>query len=97
MNTRELKQFLDYKSDEYNRPEFISSDPVQIPHRFSKKRIGQGLNQNRRLLPEEWFENISEERLLPKAMRPFPCPSSQVVFFNNTKRERMSRNAIEMV
>jgi hypothetical protein len=55
------------------------------------------LNQNRRLLPEEWFENISEERLLPKAMRPFPCPSSQVVFFNNTKRERMSRNAIEMV
>lgn len=37
MNTRELKQFLDYKSDEYNRPEFISSDPVQIPHRFSKK------------------------------------------------------------
>ena len=37
MNTRELKQFLDYKSDEYNRPEFISSDPVQIPHRFIKK------------------------------------------------------------
>ena len=37
MNTRELKQFLDYKSDEFNRPEFISSDPVQIPHRFSKK------------------------------------------------------------
>ncbi len=37
MNARELKQFLDYKSDEFNRPEFISSDPVQIPHRFSKK------------------------------------------------------------
>ncbi len=37
MNTRELKQFLDYKSDEFNRPEFISSDPVQIPHRYSLK------------------------------------------------------------
>lgn len=37
MNRFELKQFLDYKSDEYNRPEFICSDPVQIPHRFSKK------------------------------------------------------------
>ena len=37
MNRFELKQFLDYKSDEYNRPEFICSDPVQIPHRYSLK------------------------------------------------------------
>lgn len=37
MNRFELKQFLDYKSEEYNRPEFIGSDPVQIPHRYNKK------------------------------------------------------------
>lgn len=33
----ELKSFLDYKVDQYNSPEFIKSDPVQIPHQFSKK------------------------------------------------------------
>jgi uncharacterized protein (TIGR02757 family) len=30
-----LKEFLDEKYDLYNRPEFIESDPVQIPHLFS--------------------------------------------------------------
>jgi uncharacterized protein (TIGR02757 family) len=29
-----LKEFLDEKYDQYNRPEFITSDPIQIPHRF---------------------------------------------------------------
>jgi len=33
----ELKEFLDEKVDKYNRPEFIDSDPVSIPHRFSSK------------------------------------------------------------
>ena len=33
----ELKSFLDYKVEQYNSPEFIKSDPVQIPHQFSKK------------------------------------------------------------
>lgn len=33
----ELKSFLDYKVDQYNSPEFIKTDPVQIPHQFSKK------------------------------------------------------------
>lgn len=33
----ELKAFLDYKSDQYNTSGFIETDPVQIPHRFSKK------------------------------------------------------------
>lgn len=33
----ELKSFLDYKVEHYNSPEFIRTDPVQIPHQFSKK------------------------------------------------------------
>lgn len=33
----ELKDFLDLKVDEYNRSQFIESDPIQIPHLFSKK------------------------------------------------------------
>jgi len=33
----ELKSFLDFKVEQYNNPEFIDSDPVQIPHQFSKK------------------------------------------------------------
>lgn len=37
MNKTELKAFLDYKVDQYNTPEFIDSDPIQIPHLFSKK------------------------------------------------------------
>ncbi|MEM6515081.1 MAG: TIGR02757 family protein [Bacteroidota bacterium] len=33
----ELKEFLDAKADFYNNPKFIETDPIQIPHRFSKK------------------------------------------------------------
>ena len=33
----ELKSFLDYKVEQYNSPGFIKTDPVQIPHQFSKK------------------------------------------------------------
>ncbi|MCC1485344.1 TIGR02757 family protein [Winogradskyella immobilis] len=33
----ELKDFLDEKVIEYNNPKFIESDPIQIPHLFSKK------------------------------------------------------------
>jgi uncharacterized protein (TIGR02757 family) len=32
-----VREFLEEKVWEYNRPEFIASDPIQIPHRFSKK------------------------------------------------------------
>jgi len=32
-----LKVFLDEKVDEFYRPEFIETDPIQVPHRFSKK------------------------------------------------------------
>ena len=37
MNFTELKEFLDFKAEEYNSPQFIESDPIQLPHRFSKK------------------------------------------------------------
>jgi len=33
----ETKEFLDFKVDQYNTPAFIEDDPIQIPHRFSKK------------------------------------------------------------
>lgn len=33
-----LKVFLDGKVEEYNQPAFIQSDPVSIPHLFSKKQ-----------------------------------------------------------
>lgn len=37
MNASELKTFLDEKVELYNNPNFIESDPVQIPHLFSLK------------------------------------------------------------
>lgn len=37
MNFDELKEYLDFKSDQYNNPNFIESDPIQIPHRFKIK------------------------------------------------------------
>ena len=38
MEFLELKDFLDLKVDQYNRPAFITNDPICIPHRFSKKQ-----------------------------------------------------------
>ncbi len=37
MNFTELKEFLDEKVGKYNHPDFIESDPIQIPHRFLLK------------------------------------------------------------
>jgi len=37
MNKTELKEFLDEKVIQYNRPDFLDTDPIQIPHLFSKK------------------------------------------------------------
>ena len=39
MNLRksELKEFLNEKADQYNRPEFIDLDPISIRHQFSEK------------------------------------------------------------
>ncbi|MGK2863666.1 MAG: TIGR02757 family protein [Chitinophagaceae bacterium] len=38
MDKANLKFFLDKKVDEYNQPFFIPSDPICIPHLFSKKQ-----------------------------------------------------------
>jgi len=38
MTTTKLKEFLDKKVEQYNRPFFIEQDPVSIPHLFSKKQ-----------------------------------------------------------
>ena len=37
MTQSELKEFLDEKVELYNNPNFIESDPIQIPHSFSLK------------------------------------------------------------
>jgi len=38
MQVLELKNFLDHKVEQYNRPDFIANDPVCIPHLFEKKQ-----------------------------------------------------------
>lgn len=37
MTSKELKSFLDEKVELYNRPKFIATDPIYIPHQFQKK------------------------------------------------------------
>jgi len=37
MNKKELKQFLNEKALQYENPDFIPHDPIQIPHRFQLK------------------------------------------------------------
>ncbi len=37
MTKSELKEFLNNKVEQYNNTTFIESDPIQIPHQFSKK------------------------------------------------------------
>ena len=34
----DLKAFLDAKVDQYNRPDFITNDPIVIPHSFTRKQ-----------------------------------------------------------
>jgi uncharacterized protein (TIGR02757 family) len=38
LNKAELKEFLDEKVELYNRPAFIESDPISIPHQFTKRQ-----------------------------------------------------------
>jgi uncharacterized protein (TIGR02757 family) len=35
MKIQQLQEFLDIKADYYNKPDFITNDPISIPHRFS--------------------------------------------------------------
>ena len=37
MNLKQLQSFLDYKAKQYESVAFITLDPIQIPHQFSKK------------------------------------------------------------
>lgn len=37
MTLDDLKSFLDEKVELYNRPKFIATDPIYIPHQFQKK------------------------------------------------------------
>lgn len=37
MNQAELKELLESKFEQYNNPEFISTDPIQLVHRFERK------------------------------------------------------------
>ncbi|MFW6310576.1 MAG: DUF2400 family protein, partial [Prolixibacteraceae bacterium] len=37
MQTEEIKNFLEEKTIQYNRPEFIGTDPIQVPKQFSSK------------------------------------------------------------
>jgi uncharacterized protein (TIGR02757 family) len=37
VDAAELKEFLDYKTTQYNNPRFIGDDPIAIPHLFSLK------------------------------------------------------------
>ena len=38
MTRSKVKDLLDYYLEQYNCPSFIESDPISIPHRFSKKQ-----------------------------------------------------------
>ncbi|MEY3236828.1 MAG: hypothetical protein RI883_929 [Bacteroidota bacterium] len=37
MNFQELTDFLNFKAEQYENPIFLESDPIQLPHRFSRK------------------------------------------------------------
>lgn len=37
MDFQNLKEFLDEKVEEFNRPNFIETDPIQVPKQFSEK------------------------------------------------------------
>ena len=37
MSKTTLKELLEQKTEQYNQPNFIENDPIQIPHLFTKK------------------------------------------------------------
>lgn len=37
MNRRDLKDFMDTKAAQYQRPEFLETDPIQVPHDFERR------------------------------------------------------------
>ena len=42
LNIAELKEFIDFKAEQYNRTSFIDLDPISIPHKYKlKEDIGE--------------------------------------------------------
>lgn len=37
LSRQELFEFLETKYGQYNQPEFIESDPISVPHRYTRK------------------------------------------------------------
>ncbi|MFM7387898.1 MAG: DUF2400 family protein, partial [Bacteroidota bacterium] len=37
MNQQERNEFLLWKAEQYEHPNFIENDPISIPHRFTHK------------------------------------------------------------
>jgi uncharacterized protein (TIGR02757 family) len=37
MTKSELREYLDFKAEQYNTRDFIETDPIQLPHQFTKK------------------------------------------------------------
>ena len=37
MTHAEIKEYLNFKTEQYNTSSFIGTDPIQLPHRFTKK------------------------------------------------------------
>lgn len=37
MTQAEIKEYLDFKTEQYNTANFIETDPIQLPHQFEKK------------------------------------------------------------
>ena len=37
LSKNELREYLDFKTQQYNTRDFIDSDPIKLPHRFTRK------------------------------------------------------------
>ena len=66
-----LKELLDHRVELYNRPEFIESDPVSIPHLFTRKEdieiagfltatISWGLRKNIIKSARSWMKRMND-------------------------------------
>ena len=55
----ELKDFLDYKVNQFNNPAFIELDPIRIPHQFSLKEDIETARQND--FGRKLFESFASE------------------------------------
>ena len=61
LSADELRVFLDQKAQQYNHPDFITSDPIQIPKRFQSKEDieAQHLANKEELLKLGKYEEVT--------------------------------------